>query len=512
MNNAVIYARYSSYSQTEQSIEGQIHVCQEFAKRNGYNVIDIYVDRAMSGTKDNRPAFQKMIEDAKSGTFQFIIVYKLDRFSRSKYDNVIYKHLLAQYGVKVISATECISDTPEGMLMEGLLEMFAEMYSMELSQKVKRGIKESLAKKNFIGGHIPYGFKVVDNKLVVNEEQARAIRYIFTEYAKGMSKVEIVKNLNEMGYRTNSGKKFTVNSFQHTLSNTKYIGEVTINGERYENYCPALIDVDTFNVVQEKLKENKHYSARRKADEIFLLTGKAFCGMCGASVVGISGTSHTKQRHSYYVCSNRYKHKTCKKQYEKKGYLEWYIVSQIKEYLSDEQTRKDVALNLYKAYLEQDIQKQIDEYDNRIKSVDKEIDSFCDKIIKVKRIEVMRKYEARVDELAELKEDLKAEYNKLLIRARLTRTQEDIENSLKLLIRGDELGIDYQKRIIDAFVDKVYIFDDKFIMYFNLLNVKQVSYVEMLEDVEEIEKLDKNNAEFVFHSLWRSNRDVNRIG
>lgn len=150
--NAVIYARYSSYGQTEQSIEGQIHVCEDFAKKNNYNIINTYIDRAMSGTKDNRPAFQQMIDDAKNGAFQTIIVYKLDRFSRNKYDNVVYKHKLAQSGVKVVSATEIISDTPEGLLMEGLLEIFAEMYSRELSQKVKRGMRENLIKGYFLGG------------------------------------------------------------------------------------------------------------------------------------------------------------------------------------------------------------------------------------------------------------------------------------------------------------------------------------------------------------------------
>ena len=120
--NAVIYARYSSSAQTEQSIEGQLRVCKEYAEKNGITILDEYIDRAMTGTNDNRPAFLRMIEDSKKHQFEKILVYKLDRFSRNRYDNAIYKHLLQQNGVKVISATEVISDTAEGLIMESLLE------------------------------------------------------------------------------------------------------------------------------------------------------------------------------------------------------------------------------------------------------------------------------------------------------------------------------------------------------------------------------------------------------
>ncbi len=497
MNNAVIYARYSSYNQTEQSIEGQIHICEEFAKKNGYTIIDSYIDRAMSGTKDNRPAFQKMINDSKSKTFDYIIVYKLDRFSRNKYDNVVYKHKLAQQGVKVVSATEIISDTPEGLLMEGLLEMFAEMYSKELSQKVKRGIRESLIKNNFIGGHILYGYKVVDKKLIINDEQAKVIKYIFEQYANGMAKVDIVKNLNEMGYRTNAGKKFTVNSFQHTLSNTKYIGELTINGVKYENYCPAIIDKETFKIVQEKLKENRHYSARRKAEEVFLLTGKAYCGHCGANLVGISGTSHTNKRHSYYVCSNRYKNKCCNKKYEKKGYLEWYLVNEVKEKLKDEQLCENIAKRLVESYENSNIKQQIKDYDIKIKNIEKEIDLISDKIVQISNIDVIHKLEAKANDLSELKENYKVQQTKLIMCIKFSKSEEEITKMLKIFATGNALDFDYQKRIIDTFVDKVYIYDDKFVAYFNLLNIEQISYVEMLEDVKEIEK---NLGGFLYNS------------
>jgi DNA invertase Pin-like site-specific DNA recombinase len=157
---AVVYARYSSAGQTEQSIEGQLRVCKEFAERQHFDIVDEYIDRATTGTNDNRPSFQKMLADAKGKHWEVIIVYKLDRFARNKYDSVIHKHNLKKLGVRIQSATEAISDSPEGRMMESILESMAEMYSEDLSQKVRRGIKESLIKGKHIGGVAMYGYKV----------------------------------------------------------------------------------------------------------------------------------------------------------------------------------------------------------------------------------------------------------------------------------------------------------------------------------------------------------------
>ena len=184
--NVVIYARYSSSAQTEQSIEGQLRVCREYAEKKGFNILHEYIDRAMTGTNDNRPEFQRMIADSKKQNFKFVLVYKLDRFSRSKYDNAIYKHKLQENGVKVISATEAISDTPEGIMMEGLLEMFAEMYSKDLSQKVKRGMRENVLKGLTIGGKVLYGYK--EDKTRPAEEEYLKVKEKYKEIILNASK------------------------------------------------------------------------------------------------------------------------------------------------------------------------------------------------------------------------------------------------------------------------------------------------------------------------------------
>ena len=149
MKTAVIYARYSSDNQTEQSIEGQLRVCEQYAKNNDILILNTYIDRAMTGTNDNRPDFQQMIKDSAKKEWQHIIVYKIDRFSRNKYETAKYKKILKDNGVKLLSAMENIPDTPEGIILESLLEGMAEYYSAELSQKVKRGMNETRLKGNF---------------------------------------------------------------------------------------------------------------------------------------------------------------------------------------------------------------------------------------------------------------------------------------------------------------------------------------------------------------------------
>lgn len=300
--NIVIYARYSSDKQTEQSIEGQLRVCKEYAERNNFYVLNEYIDRALTGRTDKRPAFLQMIEDAKQGYFDYILCYKLDRFSRNHYDSVLYKYQLKQHGVKVISATEAISDTAEGFLMEGLLEMMAEMYSRDLSQKVKRGINENLLKGKFIGGVPPFGYKIVDNKLAINEQQADIVKLIFNEFASGASKKEIVAELNTKGIRTNSNKPFAVNTL-NLLKNEHYTGKYVLNGIEYENYFPQIIDKELFQRVQDRLK-SQQYGGRGKAKDEYLLTGKVFCGHCGAPIFGASAYGGSKIKYNFNAFAN----------------------------------------------------------------------------------------------------------------------------------------------------------------------------------------------------------------
>lgn len=162
--NVVIYARYSSHSQTEQSIEGQLQTCYEYARNNGYIVIGEYIDRAQSGISDSRLEFQRMISDSDKHTFEGVLVYQLDRFARNRYDSAINKAKLKKNGVRVISARENISDDASGILVEGVLESMAEYYSAELSQKIRRGMDINAEKCLSNGSNPGLGYRVDEER------------------------------------------------------------------------------------------------------------------------------------------------------------------------------------------------------------------------------------------------------------------------------------------------------------------------------------------------------------
>lgn len=162
--NAVIYARYSSDNQREESIEGQIRECTAFAEKNGITILKHYIDRAFSAKTDNRPEFQHMIRDSGKKLFDMVIVWKLDRFARNRYDSARYKTVLKKNGVKVVSATETISNGAEGILLESVLEGMAEYFSADLAEKVTRGMTENALKCKFNGGTLPLGYQVDEDK------------------------------------------------------------------------------------------------------------------------------------------------------------------------------------------------------------------------------------------------------------------------------------------------------------------------------------------------------------
>ncbi len=482
--NAVIYARYSSASQTEQSIEGQLRVCREYAEHNGYTVVHEYIDRAMTGTNDCRPNFLQMIEDAQKKQFEFIICYKLDRFSRNHYDSVFYKHKLQQYGVKVLSAMEAISDTQEGKLIESILEVMAEMYSTDLSQKVKRGLKESALKGTFTGGHILYGYKVVDKRVVIDNEKAPAIKYFFEEYAAGKTKKKIVTELNAKGYTTHNGKKITINSFQSTLSNRKYIGENVFNGIVSENSYPAIIDKETFDKVQERLKERAFAPARAKAKIEYLLSGKAFCGHCGTQLVGISGTSKTGDKHHYYACARRYKLHDCNKTNTRKDELENFVVERTLEHVLSPECAEHIAEMTSKEYEKSVNGAKIKEYERRLSDIEKEFDSCANLMLKATSDELIKRIDEKAKDLEIQKTDTQAELTKLRLATSIKHTKADILEWLDLFTKGDTQSPDFRRRLINLFVNAVLVFDDKTALFYNLIDETPVTYNEMLNLLE----------------------------
>lgn len=482
--NAVIYARYSSHGQTEQSIEGQLRDCYSYAEREGLQVVGEYIDRAITGRYDDRPDFQRMVADAPKKQFTYVLVWKLDRFARNRYDSAIYKAKLKKNGVKVISATENIGNNPEGIILEGMLESMAEYYSANLSQNVKRGQRESIIKGTYLGGLPPIGYKVQDKRLVVDEKTAPTIRYAFEQYANGVSKRQIIDELNARGIRNSKGKPLTLSSMQAALRNEKYIGVYRYSGEEVAGGCEALIDKETFQKVQARLDSVRHAPAAAKAKVEYLLQGKAFCGYCGSRMVGESGRGKMGVIYNYYACGKRKKEHTCDKKNEKKDFIEWYVVEQTVEYVLTPQRMKEIAARLVKEYEKEFGGKRIKELERQAARIENEINKLVDAVTDAPKPARSRMYE-KIEHLDTQKIDLEIDIAKLRIASGIRCTEDEVIAWLKQFCDGDPLDMAFRERIIDVFINSVFLYDDKTVIFYNIKGSKQVSYIEMLEGTEE---------------------------
>lgn len=369
MKKAVIYARYSSDKQTEQSIEGQLRVCTEFALKNDYEIVHIYTDRAMTGKNDQRPDFQQMLKDSSSHRFETVIVYKLDRFARNRYDSAYNKKILKNNGVGVVSATENITNTPEGILLESLLEGLAEYYSVELAQKVTRGIKESVLKGQWLGGQVPYGYDIIDKKYIINTAEAEIVKKMFEIYLKENSIQCVVDYLNQQNILNKKHKPFNYNHVRKILAKDLYIGTLRGSGLVLENKAPSIVDKKIFLKVNNMLNKNiKHYKTTD-----FILTGKLFCGKCGEPMTGTSGTGRS-QTYFYYKCK---KDKTT----VSKEKIEHTVIDAVIDFLSNKSNIEHLKNNI-DIYNEK---QQQSEYTNslklRLKKIDTEISNLTNAII-----------------------------------------------------------------------------------------------------------------------------------
>ena len=333
MRTAVIYARYSSDSQSEQSIEGQLRVCEDYAKRNDILILGTYIDRAMTGTNDNRPDFQRMIKDSARREWSVILVYKLDRFSRDKYATAINKNILKNNGVKVISAMENIPDTPEGIILESLLEGMNQYYSAELAQKIRRGMRETRIKGNYQGGGLTYGYRIEGRKIVIDEAKAEVVRYMFVEFSKGVYVRDIIMHLAEKGilYRN---KPFAMNTVYNILKNEKYTGRYYCKDDLIENMYPRIISDELFNAVRKLMKSNK--TGKRSLKAVYLLRHKLICGYCGRPISSDTGTAKNGEIVRYYKCFGRKHDKNgCQKSIIRKDRLEELVINEIVKALSE---------------------------------------------------------------------------------------------------------------------------------------------------------------------------------
>ena len=450
--------------------------CKEFADKNGITIIGDYIDRAYSAKTDARPQFQKMIKDSAKRLFDIVIVWKLDRFARNRYDSAHYKSILRKNGVRVVSATEAIATDSTGILLESLLEGYAEFFSVELGEKVVRGMTENALKNKYNGGLIPMGYLIdSDQHFQIDPNFAPIITEAFTRYADGATVAEIVVELNERGLRSTRGGPITHNIVTTLLKNRRYIGEFRYRDVVNVDGIPPIISKELFDRVQELMAKNKKAPARRKAADEYLLTTKLFCGYCGAYMVGESGTSKTGKTHRYYKCVTAKKRRGCKKKSAKKDWIENLIIREAVAIIDNDALLGRIAAMILSLQKQENVampmlRKQLAEtqrgIDNMLNAIQQGV--------------ITPSTKQRLDDLEAEKSDIEV---KIL--------QEEMQ---KPLLTKDQIlfwlhkfrGIDVTKqdqcqRLIDTFVNAVYLYDDKIVLTFNY---KEGNKTLSLQDIE----------------------------
>ena len=457
---AVIYARYSSDNQREESIEGQIRENTAFAEKNGLRIVGHYIDRAFSAKSDERPEFQRMIKDSAKHGFDLIIVWKLDRFSRNRHDSAIYKAMLKKNGVRVVSATEAISEGAEGILLESLLEGLAEYYSADLAEKITRGMTENALKCKYNGSVVPYGYVIdAEKNYQIDPIVAPIVIDIFNRYAAGETITSIINDFNGRGVYYSKGKPFTKSSMNRMLQNRIYIGEYHFNDVIVPNGVPAMVSLDVFERASKRMESNKRASAKGKAPERYILTTKLFCGKCKTMMVGDSAQKKNGTIYRYYKCAAAKKHQ-CDKKAVRKEWIEELVLERVLRILNDTETLNKIADSIMELMQEENT--LIPALEAQLKEVRKSIDNV------MKAIEmgvITRSTKARLEELESEEERISTSI--LTEQAKQgALTKEQILFTMERFRNLDITVTKNRERLIDSFVKSILLYDDKLIITF----------------------------------------------
>ncbi len=391
-----------------------------FAEKNGITILRHYIDRAYSAKTDNRPEFQHMVKDSGKRLFDMVIVWKLDRFARNRFDSARYRAILKKNGAKVVSATEAISEGAEGIILESMLEGYAEYFSADLAQKVSRGQTENALKCKFNGGNPTVGYQIDSEQYFqINPQTAPFVLDAFKMYDDGATMSEVRDYLNGHGIRNTRGGEHTINSIAKMLENRRYIGEYSYRDMVVPGGMPAIVLEDLFDRVQEKIERNKKAPARHKAEDDYLLTTKLFCGYCEAYMCGESGRGRNGTVHHYYKCVS-----------------------------VNLQNQENTALPLY--------EQQLREVENAIQNL----------LNAIQQGILTKSTKSRLGELESNKEDLEIKIaNEKLMKPKLTGEQ--IQFYLRKFRVLDMSKQSHRQRLIDTFINRSYLYDDKLVITFN---------------------------------------------
>lgn len=422
--NVALYIRVSTDDQLEFSPDAQKRALTEYAKKNGYAIDEnyIFIDEGISGTSaKKRPAFMRMIATAKSKPkpFDAILVHKFDRFARSREDSVVYKSLLRkECDIKVISITEQLEDDKFSVILEAMLEAMAEYYSLNLSDEVMKGMTEK-ARRGGVQSSPVLGYDIIDNKYVVNENEAKLVKMAFEKYLNGESFRDIASYFNLIGATNKRGNRFQNRIIKYMLQNPVYYGMVRWNyatqkgkGRKINNenewiiakgVHDPLVSEEMFFSVQEKISASaKHYTRKPGTEYKHWLGGLLRCSRCGGTLTyfGYSKSSLTpNSKYTGYFACNKHNKGSCdtknnisvkNAEYEVKN-----LLLRVNELLQEEgeinlniEVKTSIDISLLESQLEKlnrrmEMAKKaylaevdsLDEYKNNKKTIQQEIDA-----------------------------------------------------------------------------------------------------------------------------------------
>ena len=464
-NLAIAYYRFSSHSQNEASIDQQRELAHAWADAHGFKIVKEYEDAAISGTTENRPGFQQMLSEVAKIRPRVLIMWKTDRLGRDKYVLAMAKRTIRDAGCEIRLLAENIpTDGPEGVLIEGLMDAMAEYYSRQLSQNIQRGMDYN-AQHALYNGHKLFGYGVDKStkRYIVDPDTAPFVQRMFAEYAEGKAMQTICDELNAQGLRTTRGAKFGVKTMNKMLQNRAYIGEYRHGDIVVEGGMPALVDEETFDKVQRKFAENKRKGSQRARgmDENdaprYWLTGKVYCGKCGNTLQGVSGTSGTGRTYYYYYCSAQ-RRKQCTLKKVRKEKLEDAVTMILRSILHDSENLMSLAVDAA-AYYEKNYRDT--GYLDGLEAKRREVEKSLANLVKV--IESGLISETVTERLVQLEEQKRA-LNEAIeaenIRAALCEDEHTIKAYFEKFLHADFDNPETRDQVLEYFVDKIYLTDD----------------------------------------------------
>lgn len=451
----VIYARYSSHNQKEESIEQQIEECTAFAKANHITILEIYADKAISGRTDDRRSFQRMIHDAGKGLFDVVVAYKSNRIARNMLNALQYESKLEKFGVQTFYAKEEFGNTAAGRFALRNMMNINQFYSENLSEDVKRGMRDN-AENCKINGRIPYGYKRgEDGKYAVNPEAAAVVSQVFDRISDNWKLTDIAADLNTRGIKTAAGKQWNCNSVSRIARSIIYSGVYKYADITIEGGVPAIVSREVFDMVQNKISSGHPTRGRKQHTGEYLLTGKLFCGLCGSLMTGMSGKGKSGAKYHYYACCG-HRGGDCPKKHVSRDEIEAKVVEIIQKYAMSDEAIEWIAAGAVAIQVEATNDNGLQDLQSRMAEAKQKRANIVGAIEDGLYSPVLRE---RMEALEEDIKNIEREITKVKV---LNHPAEHsrIVYFLESMREGSPSSFEYRKAIIDTFVRAVYLWDD----------------------------------------------------